>query len=61
MKEKIAYLLELLTVCIPVVSAISVVILSFFGFEYLSFGVLLLMANLPLLVILDEVKTSLED
>lgn len=61
MKEKIAYLLELLIVCIPVVSAIAVAILSFFGIKYLSFGVLLLMANLPLLVILYEVKTSLED
>lgn len=60
MKEKIAYLLELLIVCIPVVSAIAVAILSFFGVKYLSLGVLLLMADIPLLMVLDQIKTSLE-
>lgn len=61
MRQRFLNFLDLLLVFIPVLSTITVVALSAFNFAHLSWGVILLMANLPLLMIIDNIKTCLED
>lgn len=61
MRQRFLNFLDLLLVFIPVLSTIAIVALSAFNFAHLSWGVILLMANLPLIMIIDNIKTYLED